>query len=259
MPANPTPEIWSMPIPVFTALVALIGSIIGSILTLVIGWRRIKVENKKYETEVKKLQIEVNRLQMEENRLKSESPLLDAEVKKLKAETENLLSEIKQTKLERLQVRVDEIRDILTFLERAVFDAPLEAEEPIAMFQAIQHTRISLQTSGATLLGDRDVAERFRNIRRTLLDTESEVLKRYPAISELITRYHLDSQEDWSRPRYNRPEIREVLGDGYWESVRLMMGIRRIINENLGEIKARLDELNNQIRELAPSDYLSSA
>ena len=103
---------------------------------------------------------------------------------RLKAETEKLSIETEEIRIRRIKFERSEIRNLLLLFDRAFFDVPLPCEEPSAMFRAIHQTRISLQTSGASLVRNVEVAEHFKQVR-DVREIEYKIEKHYPKIVEL--------------------------------------------------------------------------
>jgi hypothetical protein len=131
---------------------------------------------------------------------------------------------------------------LLILFDRAVFDAPLFSEEPTEMFRALQQTRLSLQTSGASLVRHQEIAKHFQRIRQILLETEAEVKRRYPELVQLAAGL------DENIPVYKRrDQVKQLLGENYWKAVELMMGIRPEITQHVEAIRERLRVLDEQI------------
>ncbi|OGO28547.1 MAG: hypothetical protein A2W33_06145 [Chloroflexi bacterium RBG_16_52_11] len=223
---------------VIAALIAVVVSVIGSGITLLIGLRNIRLEREKLRSDRERLQPEL-RHNAEQSRRDQ------VEIAKLRAETEKLLTETNEIRQQRIVAERNEIRDFLGFFERAVFDAPMLSEEPVEMFKAIQQTRISLQMSRATLISDHEIAEHFRNIREILLRTEGEVQSRFPIVAQTATQY--DDRSLFFQDR--REEVHKKLGPKYFEPVRIMMNIRPAIKQHLQAVHERLRELDAKINE----------
>ena len=161
-----------------SAIIAASVSIIASAITLFIGMRGIKIEREKLKTDRERLQIELRYNAKQARTAKAELARLKAETKKLSAETDEII-------IRRIESERSEIRNLLLLFERAFFDLPLPCDEPLAMFRAIQQTRISLQTSGASLIRNVEVAENFKQVRNVLREIEYEIAKCYPEIVKL--------------------------------------------------------------------------
>lgn len=242
-----------MPPEVVAAIIAAIVGTISSLITLAVGLGQLRNERRRLENERRRLEEEmtIERRKLEHDRTRLQSQLLEnaeqarlwkAETEKLKAETQKLSAEAADIRRRRLEAERAEIRDLLILFDRAVFDAPMQSEEPVEMFRAIRQTRISLQMSGASFIRDQEVAECFRRIRTILLKTESEVRSRYPVIAQMAVEF------DDNRPVYERREqVRMALGRDYFEPVRIMMGIRQEVQQNLERVRQRLNELDTEL------------
>ena len=228
---------------VTAAIIAAVVSVLGSGITLFFGLRNVKIEKEKLHSERERLQADRERLQAELRQTAEQSRIGKVEIAKLKAETEKIMAETSEIKRHRLEAERNEIRDILGIFERAVFDAPMQSEEPVEMFKAIQQTRISLQLSGATLIRDQEVAEIFCHIREILLRIEGEVQVKFPIVAQMATQFDNRNFSGWEQ----REKVREILGGDYFEPVRMMMDIRREIQQHLERVHNRLRELDSRI------------
>jgi uncharacterized NAD(P)/FAD-binding protein YdhS len=189
-----------------------------------------------------KLEHDRERLQSELRENAEQSRVWKAEIEKLRAETQKLSVEAEEIRRRRLEAERTEIRDLLILFDRAVFDAPLFSEEPTEMFRALQQTRLSLQTSGASLVRHQEIAKHFQRIRQILLETEAEVKRRYPELVQLAAGL------DENIPVYKRrDQVKQLLGENYWKAVELMMGIRPEITQHVEAIRERLRVLDEQI------------
>lgn len=217
---------------VITALIAAIASVIGSALTLFIGLRNIRIEREK-------LQSDRQRLQSELQERTKQAQVWEAEISRLRAEAHKISLEADEIRRRKLEAERAEIKSSLMLFDRAVFDAPMHSEDPVEMFRALKQTRISLQTSGASLVRDRNVAEHFQSLREILLRVETEVARRFPIVAQLA------AEPDDGRPTYERRrQIHDALKGVYYEPVRMMMDIRREIDHHIQGIHARLRELD---------------
>ncbi len=210
-----------LPKEIIIALFAAIVSLIGSILTLVIGLRKIRIER---------------------HRNLEQASVWQAEISKLRVESQKLAVETQEIQRKRFEAEREEIRDLLKLFDRAVFDAPMYSEDPTEMFRAIQQTRISLQLSGASLVRDSIIADNFKQIRKLLLDVEGEVTRNYPIIVELATNI-----DDFHDRIENRRKAHELLRGRYYEPVRLMMDVRHKLDKHIEVIQKRFRELSGKI------------
>jgi hypothetical protein len=87
------------------------------------------------------------------------------------------------------------------------------------------------------------VAESFQNIRRILLQTESEVMTQYPAIVQLATQSDEHPMSAWER----RQQVEQILGRDWYAPIRLMMGLRQKVNEHLDRIRKQLQALDEKV------------
>jgi chromosome segregation ATPase len=175
-----------MPSEMISAIIAAVVGTLSSLITLTIGLGQLRNERKRLEEEMNleraKLEHDRERLQSELRENAEQSRVWKAEIEKLRAETQKLSVEAEEIRRRRLEAERTEIRDLLILFDRAVFDAPLFSEEPTEMFRALQQTRLSLQTSGASLVRHQEIAKHFQRIRQILLETEAEVKRRYPEL-----------------------------------------------------------------------------
>lgn len=242
-----------MPPEVVAAIIAAVVGTISSLITLAIGLGQLRNERRHLEEEMtierRKLEHDRERLQSELRENAEQARLWKAEAEKLKAETQKLSVEADDIRRRRLEAERAEIRDLLILFDRAVFDAPMQSEEPVEMFRALQQTRVSLQKSGASLVRDREIAEHFQKAREILLTTEAEVKKRYPMVAQLATEFDEVVQNDQQNipPYERRRRVEKSLGQGYWESVRFMMDIRWKIMQHIDAIRERLRALDERI------------
>jgi predicted nucleic acid-binding Zn-ribbon protein len=139
-----------MPPEIFTAVIAAVVAVISSLITLSIGLGQLKNERKRIDSEVSlertKLEHDRERLQSELKISAEQVSVWKAEVEKLKAETQKLSYEADDIRRRRLEAERNEIRNLLILFDRAVFDAPMNSEEPVQMFIALQQTRISFSS-----------------------------------------------------------------------------------------------------------------
>jgi len=229
-----------------SAIIAAVVGTLSSLITLTIGLGQLRNERKRLEEEMNleraKLEHDRERLQSELRENAEQSRVWKAEIEKLRAETQKLSVEAEEIRRRRLEAERTEIRDLLILFDRAVFDAPLFSEEPTEMFRALQQTRLSLQTSGASLVRHQEIAKHFQRIRQILLETEAEVKRRYPELVQLAAGL------DENIPVYKRrDQVKQLLGENYWKAVELMMGIRPEITQHVEAIRERLRVLDEQI------------
>jgi hypothetical protein len=235
-----------MPSEMISAIIAAVVGTLSSLITLTIGLGQLRNERKRLEEEMNleraKLEHDRERLQSELRENAEQSRVWKAEIEKLRAETQKLSVEAEEIRRRRLEAERTEIRDLLILFDRAVFDAPLFSEEPTEMFRALQQTRLSLQTSGASLVRHQEIAKHFQRIRQILLETEAEVKRRYPELVQLAAGL------DENIPVYKRrDQVKQLLGENYWKAVELMMGIRPEITQHVEAIRERLRVLDEQI------------
>jgi hypothetical protein len=220
---------------IVSALIAASVSIIASAISLFIGMRGIKIEREKLKTDRERFQVEL-RDNAEQARITK------AELAKLKAETEKLSVETDEIRIRRIESERSEIRNLLLLFERAFFDLPLPCDEPLAMFRAIQQTRISLQMSGASLIRNMEVAEHFKQVRNVLREIEYEIEKQYPEIVKLA-----DILKDEPLTMERQRILIGKLGNDFRDVVRLIMIKRESVQEHLSEIKKYLRKLDEQM------------
>lgn len=218
-----------------TALIAAVVSIIAASITLWIGKKKLRVEEERLIYEKKRIQAELNE-SIEQTKISR------IELNKLKAETDKLILETDYLRNRRFEAEREEIRNLLIFFDRAVYHSPVQSEDPIEMFKAIRQTRILLQTSGAGLVRDKEIAEKFHEIKHLLWNTENEVIRKYP----LILKYS-DEIDDKHDQFELRKKAREYFGNSYYEPVGMMMDIRWKIDQNLNYIRMKFDDLNRKI------------
>jgi seryl-tRNA synthetase len=233
-----------MPSEIISAIIAAVVGTLSSLITLTIGLGQLRNERKRLEEEMKleraKLEHDRERLQSELRENAEQARVWKAEVEKLKAETQKLSIEADDIRRRQLEAERTEIRDLLVLFDRAVFDAPMQSEEPVEMFRALQQTRVSLQKSGASLVRHQEIAMHFQRIRQILLETETEVKRRYPRVVQLA----IELDENIPVRRY---QVNQLLGEDYWGAVGLMMGIRPEITQHVEAIRKRLRVLDEQI------------
>jgi len=238
---------------ILAAIIAAIVGAISAIITLSIGIGQLRNERRRIDDEVnierRKLDHDRERLQTELRENAEQTRVWKAEVEKLKAETQKLSIEADDIRRRRLEAERLEIRDLLILFDRAVFDAPMNSEEPVEMYKALQQTRISMQTSGASLVRDREIAEHFQKVREILLTTEAEVKKHFPLVAQLANEINIaSSQGQPSIPIYEQRErVQKLLGQQYWEPVRLMMNVRNEVRQHIEAIHKRLRLLDERI------------
>lgn len=229
---------------IVAALIAAVVSITASAVTLFIGSRNIRNEREKLQIEREKTQADRERYQSELRESARQAQVWNAEIAKLKAETEKLAIEADDIRRRRFEAERDEIRNLLMFFDRAVFDAPMYSEDPVEMFTAIRQTRISLQTNGASLVRDKEVAEHFQRIREILLNAEAEVLRQYPAIPHIAV--ELGSEKRLTHYE-RRQKVEQLLGGNYYEPVRMMMRVRQEIQPHLERLREKLQQASARI------------
>lgn len=212
-----------------SALIAAFVSVVGLVVTLIIGLRNLRLEKDKLQTERERIQTEINGISQQ-------SHIRQAEVEKLREETRKLAYEADDIRRKRFEAEREEIRNLLLIFDRSVFDAPFHSEDPIQMFIAIRQIRIAMQTNGASLVKNRTVAESFQRIRKILLRTENEVMMKYPAIFQLAT-----------QPMEEHLYAAQLLGRDWEDSIYLMMGLRQEVDEQLRKIRKQLHILDKAI------------
>lgn len=155
----------------FAVIAGLIGSIVGSLITLYIGLRSINLEQRKLASTIS------------ENA--EQAKVWDAEIKKVKTETTKLELEVQEIKLKRLELKRNEIKDLLVLFEKASFH-PIDYDgDPTAVINGIRKTRITLQSKGASLIEDEKLAQKFHDLQYSLLRIEDEVSKKFPKVFTL--------------------------------------------------------------------------
>lgn len=166
------------------ALIAAIATIIGAIIGATVGLRQNRIDRDK-------LQQDRNRLELELTKSKEQSRVWEAEVAKLKDEAAMLRVQITEIKSRPIKAERAEIRELLTLFERAAF-RPMDgknAGDPTAAFNGIQQTRIALQTRGASLITDKNLATQFRKIQDMLWELEQAVEAEYPSVVTLAAKW----------------------------------------------------------------------
>jgi len=168
-------------------------------------------------------------------KLRPERKKLLEEINLIRKQAEKFDLETDSFRRQQLESERAEIVDLLKAFDREVFDAPMQAEEPVAMFQAIRQTRIWLQTSGALYFHDPEIQSHFRAIRNLLAQTERGVVAKFPVIAEL------SATSDSGTPVYERRSVVESrLGRAYYEAVAMMMKPRNEVRQHVGAIEQRL-------------------
>jgi cell division protein FtsL len=242
-----------MPSEIFTAIIAAIVGTISAVITLSIGLGQLRNErerlNEDMRIERKKLEHDRERLQVELRENAEQTRVWKAEVEKLKAETQKLSLESDDIRRRRLEAERQEIRNLLVLFDRAVFDAAISKENPVEMYMAIQQTRISIQTNGASLVKDHEIAERFQDIRKILLTAETEVKEQFPLVVQLASEINtLPTTGQYNQLSYEQhTRHREVLGDQFYRSAHPMMGVRDKIRNHINAIIERLRLLDEKI------------
>ena len=137
-------------------------------------------------------------------------------------------------------LEVEEIKKFLLLFERAVFDAPINSEDPTKMFESIQKVRLQLQIGGASLITNQEAADNFKDIRKELLLIENEVIKKYPEVVmfiDVIKKKAADGTIS-SGIHERRQMVQSFLGnEKYAGSVNLMMSVRRLVIPKVERIK----------------------
>ena len=229
---------------ILTAVIAAIVGTISAIVTLSIGMGQLRNEKSRIEHEMyverKQLEQDRERLQVTLRENAEQTRVWKAEIEKLKAETEKISAEANEIKRRRLEVERQEIRDLLVLFDRAVFEAPMYGEKPVEMYKAIQQTRINLQTSGASLVRDVEIANHFQKVREILLAAEVEVQKKFTIVATIANEQNGSSSDQDKR-------VHEALGQNYYEPVKLIFQTRDEVKKHIEIINQRLRLLDTRI------------
>lgn len=232
---------------VTSALIAAIVGTISAFITLIIGLGQLRNDKRRLEDEIEverqKLEHDRERLRLELQERAEQVLVWKAEIEKLRTETQKLSTEADDIRRRRLEAERLELKTLLILFERAAFDAPRQLEEPVAMFRALQQTRLSLQMSGASLVRDREIAEHFKEVREILLETEAEIKKRYPMVAQLAIEDELERLPSYERHR----RVENLLGRDYWRAVEDMVSARNRIMQHVNAIRERLKRLDEGI------------
>jgi len=237
-----------------SALIAGIVSILGLIVTLFISIRNIKVETEKLRIERERLNkdrteadIQVILLKAELAKLNTEtkhnSALWEIEIEKLKAETEKSILEAQQIRNSAVIAEHKQISELLTYFDRPSLRAHLVNSDSFRQIEVMRDIRIKLQMSGICLSRDPIVSKHFEQARDILLDTELNIIARFPAIIDWISEAKTKTQSLDERRKFIGNKVGEM-GYKYIEDT---------ISNGLEQIEKQIESLKERLHELGES------
>ncbi|CAH0133827.1 hypothetical protein SRABI89_00113 [Pseudomonas koreensis] len=148
----------------------------------------------------------------------------------------SFLPHLYQEKAAFLKQSQKELKENLTYLDRAVFHQLERHEEPFAMLSAIRDIRISLQRNGSKLVSNAVAAEEFANICKTLQNCENSVREDFPTLWDCAS-------------RGCRPTAEEHEKGEFWKTFSIMMEIRDPIAASAGRIRDELVRINMELHQ----------
>jgi hypothetical protein len=216
----------------------IIAAVIGAATAWITMLLRVRPERTKLLAEIAFLRRQSEKLALETEQMRQPTLTADREaeeLRKLSLERERIALELDSLRRQRADNDRSEIVELLKAFDREVFEAPMDSEDPVAMFKALRQTRIWLQSSGALYFRDLEIASHFRQIRMLLAETEREAVARFPQIPALS----LCLQDGCPIPQ-PRWAHREQLGRSYGDAIELMMRSRRSIMEHVRAVERKL-------------------
>ncbi len=151
-------------------------------------------------------------------------------------------------KLQQLEKQRDEIKDLLSLFNRAAF-RPYDGNnggDPTAALNGIYETRVSLQTSGAVFIRNKNAASFFSNLQDQLLELENNVREKYPQVMDVAIR--------WREKPINTVEritsIRQELGKAYEEAAIFIRAEAFKVYNSPEKARTILEEFDKEIDQL---------
>lgn len=130
----------------------------------------------------------------------------------------------------------DQLRGLISLLDRGLFYAGFDREDPVEMLWAITDVRTKLQLNGAAYVRDDVAAKAFSEIRDALYNMEMQIDGEFPEVALLARTKGAE--------RVNRSQMQKQLGPEYGAAIARMMGLRTTVWSATQRIHERLRSLS---------------
>lgn len=202
------------------AAAGLVGIMIGSLVTLYVSARNYNLEREKFD---------------------KQASVWEAEIAKLKLESQEKIKES-------LELKRNELKDLLVLFDRASFH-PIDYDgDPTAVINGIRETRVALQVKRASFIKDENIAQKFSELQEILLKIEAEFSKEFPEIFS----FALELADDKVATEMRLKKVRNKFDD---EKLKPAVAFARTkaveeIRPKVKDIKEELKKLNELLNKL---------
>ncbi|QIF02490.1 hypothetical protein [Roseimicrobium sp. ORNL1] len=147
-----------------------------------------------------------------------------------------ILVQARRSARERADKLHDQLRGLVALLDRGLFYAGFDREDPVEMLWAITDVRTKLQLNGAAYVRDDITAKAFSEIRDALYNMEMQIDGEFPEVARLARTKGAE--------RVDRTQTQQQLGPTYGAAISRMMGLRTTVWSATQRIHARLKSLS---------------